>query len=883
MNEFIAIHFWNSQAANQLGWALAQASVIAAAAYLLVVLGRRITPAARVHISLLGLLLMAVVPVAALSLADGWSWGQLLQKAQKDSSDLPETTHELAIAELVQGDAPSLSVWQNMLVNTSAVFTERVEPGQVASSAQSPKMPSGKGKSSWPPIVLGLLSLCVAYGLSRLLVGYWQIRRLRRDSRPVADGSLQQDLRECMRKLGIASEVVMAETTALGSAAIVGWRKPLLLLPKGWRAWTTEERQAVLSHELAHIRRSDFLATAVGQLAVVVNFYHPLAHIVLQRLRLDQELAADSLAAQVVGGQQRYVEILAGLALRQSKVRTPGPCQAFLPPRRMFVRRLEMLRNLPNSTRWLNRCYSAVATLSLIGIAMLATGLRPHLVLAQDAAETVDAAAQDILVGDRGDSSLRSLASYLPSGLVEAVAVVDVQALLNSPSLRAVLKQADLPKETNIQGYKIAVQDVEQVAIALFMPTPDAAARDPLLIVRSKNDFSSENLNPQIRLLDSKTLAVYSNAEILNLLAIGGGDRELQDLLQQNAQAHVRLASKTNWMQMIAAQDGPGGPSLVLAPLWSKVTTLAAGISIGDGLRLNAQLDTTDPQRVTETLTAVKWLAGNYLEGIPKLVQEQSGNNPMQMVMATSAAEAGRQLLDSLDIQVTDKQVKLTATLPGAVYPMIGMAIPALASAQTAALRTQSTNNVKQLMLALHNYHDAYRHLPAAVIVDERSGAKRSWRVELLPFLEEAELYNQYRKDQPWDSQANLRVLRQMPQVFAVAGAKGTQETPYQAIVSENGGLTLTKDGRPPKFSDFLDGLSNTAILVETTQLVPWTKPVDLAVTDATPSLGTSRKADAGIIIGMADGSVRFISNAIDASVWQALITRDGGETVQLP
>ncbi len=99
---------------------------------------------------------------------------------------------------------------------------------------------------------------------------------------------------------------------------------------------------------MAHVQRGDVQTVLIAQLVVALNFFHPLSHLLVRRLRLDQELAADCLAAPLVGGRQTYLQNLAGLALRRADAMFGGPALAFLPSRRTFVRRLEMLRNLRN-------------------------------------------------------------------------------------------------------------------------------------------------------------------------------------------------------------------------------------------------------------------------------------------------------------------------------------------------------------------------------------------------------------------------------------------------------------------------------------------------------------------------------------------------------
>ena len=87
-----------------------------------------------------------------------------------------------------------------------------------------------------------------------------------------------------------------AQSFELESPATLGWRHPLLLLPFDWRDWSRSELRAVLAHELAHVVRGDFLTGLIAQVSVAIHFYHPLAHWLARRMRLEQELAADAWA-----------------------------------------------------------------------------------------------------------------------------------------------------------------------------------------------------------------------------------------------------------------------------------------------------------------------------------------------------------------------------------------------------------------------------------------------------------------------------------------------------------------------------------------------------------------------------------------------------------
>ena len=147
------------------------------------------------------------------------------------------------------------------------------------------------------------------------------------------------------QELGCRRSVRVHQCDNLVTAATIGWRSPVLLLPVDWQTWTGERRRAVLAHEMAHARSHDFLALLFGQLGLVLHFYHPLLHWLMNRLRFEQELAADAAAAGVSGGQRQYLTAIAELALRQQDRPLLWPARSFLPTRNTFLRRIAVLRD----------------------------------------------------------------------------------------------------------------------------------------------------------------------------------------------------------------------------------------------------------------------------------------------------------------------------------------------------------------------------------------------------------------------------------------------------------------------------------------------------------------------------------------------------------
>lgn len=202
-----------------------------------------------------------------------------------------------------------------------------------------------------------------------------------------------------------------------------------------------------------------------------------------------------------------------------------------------------------------------------------------------------------------------------------------------------------------------------------------------------------------------------------------------------------------------------------------------------------------------------------------------------------------------------------------------------LSGLREATRNMQIANDLKQMALAMHNFEEG-KTLPPAARCDSQGHPLLSWRVLILPYLEQNALYNEFHLDEPWDSPHNLRLLPRMPKVYdplLLDKKVKPYHTSFQAFVGK-GAAFEGRDGlRLP--NDFSDGTSNTILVVEAAHLVSWTKPDDLPF-DRKGSLPLlERFFSPSFQVAMADGSVRKIKRErLNERTFRAAITRNGGE-----
>jgi beta-lactamase regulating signal transducer with metallopeptidase domain len=516
--------------------------------------------------------------------------------------------------------------------------------------------------SRWPGWIAGLFLAGVGVGLGRLFLGLWALRRMLRRTRPITERSFLDLVDQLRADLGGTRPVGLRECPELTSAATVGWWRPLILVPAEWSQWDEQQRRAVLAHELAHVARHDCLAWLLARITLVLHFYHPLVYWLVNRLQLQQELAADAVGVRCGGGSTVYLRVLARMALRQDDRSWAAPARAFLSSPGTLVKRITMLKARDGvSSRSAPRGVWALGWTLLVVTALGASTLRTP-AAKQDARP--DPATAPAAQADKGTGA--AAADVPPFDLTYLNADADgymairPAALLARPEMklyRDMVNQsfdAFLVALTGKQGatWDVHIEDLEQVVCSISLSPvqiskPDEPARNStmfnLATLRTTKDHDWK-----------KTLSIFDPAieegEIegrpayhlhLDKLPVPTEDiwfccpdkrtllcnskEALRDLLRGKQKTAMPPTLATQWKHVerctvavavkdirtkVAGRKPEKEDEFPLIPLLQVSTGLVVGANLSDGLRcqmiVQAATETDAANIVTETRRQMK-------------------------------------------------------------------------------------------------------------------------------------------------------------------------------------------------------------------------------------------------------------------------------------
>jgi hypothetical protein len=238
-------------------------------------------------------------------------------------------------------------------------------------------------------------------------------------------------------------------------------------------------------------------------------------------------------------------------------------------------------------------------------------------------------------------------------------------------------------------------------------------------------------------------------------------------------------------------------------------------------------------------------------------------------------------LVDGLVPHQSGKQVTVEIGNLGTLDALAGKVVmPAINAAKGTSFRMQSITNLKQLALAMFSREVQDQHFPAHAIYSKDGKPLLSWRVYLLPQLDQMDLFRQFHLDEPWDSEHNKPLIAKMPAVFKDPDSKlAGGQTRYVVPVGKD---TIFDGAKEITFAEIRDGTSNTLLILEVGEdkAVIWTKPDDMDFDPQKPLAGLGTIGPDGFAAALADGSVHTIRKNIDAEMFRWLILRNDGHPI---
>lgn len=779
---------------------------------------------------------------------------------------------------------------------------------------------------TWRALVVGIFVVTAAVGLMRLFGGLLCVANMRRGSVPLDEPKLNELAAVLRAELGCTAPVSLGQCRQLATAATVGWKRPLILLPVNWRTWSQRELRAILAHEMAHVHRRDFASHVVAQVALALHFYHPLVHWLVRRLRLEQELAADAAAARIAGGRRSYLTTLAGLALAQPPERLAWPVHAFLPTQRMFVRRIEMLRDrrMPvvtsRGSRAQQRAVGWLTAVVLCGAALAVIGLRtPTRARAQvqvaDAPNRSDSVPPDNQqVQQPAVHAGQYNFSYIPENTMALLAIRQAE-LAADPRLKPLadlIEQSTRPALTSNLVEQVALLMVapkldergliragsggEQVVIHTTEPVdfmPHLKKGYPNLTTMQDGGHDLMVISPSPSTMsffatDKQTLLGRVRSGLVELVnsADAAGPPRGADAWQAAAKGPILVVAQTG-PASIVFKGRADVVTALLSPMLAGAETIMLSVEPGENLKLHGRLlckSPDDAKRVAETLEAIAVFARSAVDVQRQRVttqQSSTARDYMPLLDLVDKCLAGREIT----LQDSSVVVELTVgNTADSVRLIVEALAPAIEEARAAARNAASINILRQIAIAMLTYCDSHKALPPAVLIGPDGKTPHSWRVALLPYLGHEALYKRYRLDQPWDSPDNLKVLAQMPDVYRhPQDVAGSTNASYFVVTGPDTVFART-NGEGVRLTEIIDGTSKTLLAVEAKRDIPWTKPEDIAYAadQPVPQLGGWTPHTANV--ALCDGSVRTISVDERAeTMLRAMITRAGREPAPAP
>jgi hypothetical protein len=414
---------------------------------------------------------------------------------------------------------------------------------------------------------------------------------------------------------------------------------------------------------------------------------------------------------------------------------------------------------------------------------------------------------------------------------------------------------------------------------------------------------------------DKRTLILANERRLNSMVSdLAAGGRFVGLLRKVDASADVlAVVEPSAIVEQLAAsgeldEDLDGGPEALIANVVLQVLrrvqsyTFSADFAAGTNLRW--EIAATSPEDAELLHDLIRGWQATFRLALPSLLRAMhaEAGTPLEAQMQALAGRLMTEVLTGIKTSRKDDRVVMQLETKRSYVELFSLAGKALIAARQEAPLIASSNNLKQLAIGMHNYNDTLGSLPphASYKKTERGDDGKdvtkpllSWRVHLLPFMEETRLWGEFRFDEPWDSDHNKKLIAKMPAVFKSPGLElGEGKTCYVVPVSRDmkygtifpPGVTARNQGGAGvsglPLVAITDGTANTVMIVEAPpeKAVIWTKPDDWEVNAKEPKKGLFGARAGFLLAAFADASVHRIPEKISTENLLRFVGRSDGE-----
>ena len=471
--------------------------------------------------------------------------------------------------------------------------------------------------------------------------------------------------------------------------------------------------------------------------------------------------------------------------------------------------------------------------------------------------------------------------------------------------VRVDMKDANLPKVLSrlVELLPSAANELNvwRSQLQAIADSIQAAGGEELLVVYSlADDFVDQPLwvVPKAKKLDIRPFQnSFPGAQALSLerrqMSLKSAELSDATLIGTNAAVARVKANKTQ--PHAAFQDIPA--------LSGQAITLLLTMSADQRRATSEMLPQVPPflggGKTRELLTQVQWLRIDLIGQSPAdlvvsvagdaaAIESRSNNikgwldSPDNANSTPISKKLGKFFLDQLLAQPPKAQGQTTTWKIPVEAALKSGASDLLSEAMLQADEKSAQYQLRTLAMAIHNHHSAMMRFPSPVAgLDGKSPRKLSWRVDLLPFLDQNDLYQQFHLDEAWDSPHNRSLISKMPSVFRVPQSKHAAESGLSTFVLPCNAVTMWPADRAIDFKDIEDGSSNTIMIVEVKDdfAQEWTKPDPFEINMQNPASQLGGHFKDKVFFAAGDGSSGTVAREKFGDL-PALLTRAGGEAI---